>query len=519
MSASHPPPTHYYVISPPYIMANLQLTEHIKNKDIIDFEEPEGFKGELKPSQKKAVLWMYTVNSGLLADCCGAGKTIDIIAYLLLLRKKGMLRRAIIIVPSESISQWTNRIKEFSDLDFTVTSRRPKKERRQIYAMRDWNILLMNYALFIRDAEILNRLDFNICVADECTYYKNRETKTAQMMKEFCSNINRVIGMSATPIHKSLVDIFSIFESINPIVLGNYRHFSYRHIKRAQKPIWIKRGGRRKKIFISEIVGYQNLGEVKQKLRPYCLHRTIDDIECEMPKAVFHPKFIELGKEQKIVYNKLREKSITLLREGKMREVRSSSHSIQKSLDGLSCLDSQFKDYSVKLDKIMEYLTGSLSNDKVVIYSRYKSTIDVLSNRFKKANIDYIVISGDVDRKVRDEGKDRFMRDSKCQVCLGTSALGMSIDLQAARYLILIDPIGNPATVEQLVGRIRRIGSKYKTVIAIQLLTVKTTEHRLYNLLQERQALSTYFWDKDSDLFNRLSRDQLLDILEGEEHV
>jgi SNF2 family DNA or RNA helicase len=72
--------------------------------------------------------------------------------------------------------------------------------------------------------------------------------------------------------------------------------------------------------------------------------------------------------------------------------------------------------------------------------------------------------------------------------------------------------LSNPARVEQLVGRIRRTGSVFKTTFFIQLLTRNTFEEKIVKRLEQRQAVINQTFDESSDIVDSLSSSELLSL-------
>lgn len=489
-------------------MSNISL--RVKNANTIRMREPEGFTGKLYAFQKKGVVWMLATKRCALFDSCGVGKTIQALALLQLIKNNNNKAKFLIIVPSASVQQWYGEILKFTNLSVSIASQKTKSQRLQIYASTDYDILLINYELIHRDLPILEALHFDALIADEASYIKNRKTKTAIAIKQLTPHASFVICMSATPIQNNLMDLFSIFEAIEPCVLGSYWKFKDNYVVEEQYPIRVK-GGRR--LIVRKIVGYQNLDRIKTKLQPYFLRRTLKDVDIELPEVIPYIHWLSLLTPQAVCYEKLRTNTLRLGREGKGKEVRKSMHSLQQSVDGTGSLSKNNEDFSSKLDRIMELLQGDLIGEKAVIFSRYKNTLYHLKARLTKEQIGYAEITGDIRGKQRDKEKTAFWTDPACRVCIGTSALEMSLNLQCARYLIAIDMMFNPARHEQLVGRIRRIGSIFKTIIVINLLTINTFEQKLYDLIVKKQALADFIWDETSDLFDSLSTDQVISLL------
>jgi SNF2 family DNA or RNA helicase len=108
---------------------------------------------------------------------------------------------------------------------------------------------------------------------------------------------------------------------------------------------------------------------------------------------------------------------------------------------------------------------------------------------------------------------DRFWRDPECRVLVGTSAVERSLNLQVSQRLVFVDLHLNPARVTQIVGRIRRGGSRFRHVYVYNLLAEDTQEDGYKDVLETRQALADYVFDDESDLFDKLEPAALLQLI------
>jgi SNF2 family DNA or RNA helicase len=100
-------------------------------------------------------------------------------------------------------------------------------------------------------------------------------------------------------------------------------------------------------------------------------------------------------------------------------------------------------------------------------------------------------------------------------VLVGTAAIEQGLNLQIARHLICVDQIMNPARMQQLAGRIKRVGSAYKTVYVHNLLTLNTQEEGYLDLLMREQALADHIWSESNQLYEALSPLALLQLVGG----
>jgi SNF2 family DNA or RNA helicase len=181
---------------------------------------------------------------------------------------------------------------------------------------------------------------------------------------------------------------------------------------------------------------------------------------------------------------------------------------------GLPALDEpDGPEASVKLDWLLDKLTGDWVDQKVVVFSKFKGTIRALGTRLRDADIGMALIWGDMPTERRQEQQRRFWDHPKCRVIVGTSAIERSLNLQVSNIVVNLDTLLNPARMTQILGRIRRVGSVHSHVYVFNLLTRDTQEERYLEVLQKRQALADYVFDESSELYESLSSIELLSLI------
>ena len=90
------------------------------------------------------------------------------------------------------------------------------------------DIYIINHDLLILedDYDKLSNLDFDLVIADEVHYFKNRTTQRTQKIKELSEDINYKLGLTGTPLQNNPEDTHSIFEFLIPGYLRNKTEFN-----------------------------------------------------------------------------------------------------------------------------------------------------------------------------------------------------------------------------------------------------------------------------------------------------
>jgi len=151
----------------------------------------------------------------------------------------------------------------------------------------------------------------------------------------------------------------------------------------------------------------------------------------------------------------------------------------------------RLKALDAKYQLLRQALEDTWENDgdeKLIVFSSYRGTLDYLEERFKEDLVPAMKMHGGVstDRMSLLRG---FQEAQGRSVLLTSEVGGEGLDLQFCRILINYDLPWNPMRVEQRVGRIDRIGQRSPSVEVFNLICQGTIEARIYELLYDRLKL------------------------------
>jgi SNF2 family DNA or RNA helicase len=156
-----------------------------------------------------------------------------------------------------------------------------------------------------------------------------------------------------------------------------------------------------------------------------------------------------------------------------------------------------FEGPSSKVDTLIDLLLEDAVDQKVIVFSRFEKMISVIEERFKKEKINYVRITGkENNSKYRQEAREKFQDlNSGINVILITMAGSESLNLQAAEHFVFVDLPWSFGDYTQLIGRMIRIGSAHKTVVAHHFLGKRTDgsntiDHHVLKALQSKKKLS-----------------------------
>ena len=133
---------------------------------------------------------------------------------------------------------------------------------------------------------------------------------------------------------------------------------------------------------------------------------------------------------------------------------------------------------------------GDLYDEKVIVFTRFKTMVDTAIPVLEKAGIKCVRVTGDENEYQRKEAMDAFQDpDDPTRVIWITMAGGDAINLQAAKALVFYDSPWSAGDYLQIVGRMIRIGSEHDTCYAIHLVCRDTIDERVMQVIRKKMGL------------------------------
>lgn len=472
--------------------------------------------------QRTGSAWLLTKKKALLADETGLGKTATLGLLIAMLKELGELENGRILVTcrAAAVRQWERELNRMLVGIRVVTALGSAKKRFETLSS-DWDVIISGKEIFVRDWEAYNQVDLMAMFVDDCDELRHRKTRFAHAAKKIAAHTRWTVVANATPLAKDLRDLHSTSEMVGGRELfGSENRFmqTYTTQQKIQLPV---RGGRM--MTTKKVTGYINLNDFKAKLEPIALRRTasmLDDVD--MPLVVPQTVFIELHPAQRQKYRELQEGVLKIIKSGRVSEVK-MIEALQIWAKGMACCaglpalgEDDGPQASAKMDWVMSKLNGDLEREKVLIFIHNIAMIKAAQVRLEAADIGYTTISGlDSSADRRNEAVQKFWDDDSCRVLLMTKAGTSSLNLQTARHLIYLDSIANPASMLQLLGRLKRQGSRFPTVYTHTLIASDTADEALLSKLELEAALMDTVWSDSNDLFQALDPETLLRMIAG----
>jgi len=458
-----------------------------------------GFKGELRAYQRFGLGWLRFLDQmgwgGCLADDMGLGKTVQALALLQLLKEEGREGTSLIVTPKSLSFNWMREAKRFAP-NLKVLSYTGLKRAAAFEKLSDYDIVLTTYGTVRRDAEKLSGFRFLYLILDEAQAIKNAESQNAKSASVLQGE--RRLILSGTPVQNHLGELWSLFDFLNPGMLGTYGAF--------------------KKRFASDKAPDSGSTTfLRRTLRPFILRRKKDEVTPDLPPKFEETIVCEMEAEQKQVYKEVKERCRnSVLSQVKAKGMARSKLHILEALLRMrqaACHPGLLSDkYAKMASGKIRALVSMLSEvedegHKVLIFSQFTSLLAIVRDEMDQAGKSYEYLDGRTrDREAR---VDRFQNDKKCRFFLiSLKAGGLGLNLTAADYVFILDPWWNPAVETQAIDRAHRIGQD-KTVFAYRLVSRDSIEERIADLQESKRKLADAIVRADENLMRDLTKTDL----------
>ncbi len=477
----------------------------------------------------------------ILADDAGLGKTWQVATAMEARKKRGDLKRGIVVCKASLLFNWRDEIHMHTHERAVIVAGTPR-QRYQIYAelmnRTDWTFLIISYETFRMDASNLQVLDnktqLDFCILDEAHKIKNPMAQLGLSIHLIPSFRFRYV-LTATPLPNNPL------ESFNYLKFGRSMDLDWFNFQN-EYAIYSGYGGK-------DIVGYKNIIKLKSLIQGNMLRRRKKDKLKDLPDVAFKTVPVIMTPLQAKMYKAVKEEIMEELTSTDLRKLPNALSKLlrlQQVTDSLDLIGAEpSSKNSAKLDTIddmLEELIGE-GNEKVIIFSRFRTMVELMEERLSKYKP--AVIHGDIDsngktekaalRKLmkehdidnmteqqindlltlymsseRQKEVYRFQKDPDCKVFIGCApACREGLTLTAATHVIFIDCEWSPAYVEQAFSRAHRIGQK-NAVLVYYLVCEGTIDERVQEILKSKEYMAQEMLDNGITAYNVMSVKELV---------
>lgn len=444
-------------------------------------------KTKLLPYQLDGIAFAVGAGRAILADDMGLGKTIQGIGVAELLAREAGIKKVLIVCPASLKSQWRSEIHRFCDRDVRLINGRVAERLPQYRS--DCFFTVCNYEQVLRDIMAIETVPWDLIVLDEGQRIKNWETKTTQVVKSLRSRFALVL--SGTPLENRLEDLYSVATFIDARRLGPAFRFFHRHRI-------VDEDGK--------VIGYKNLDQLRETLRPVLLRRTRESVRLELPPRTDEYVRIQPTDEQLALHTGFLNIVAQIVRKPFISEMdllrlRQALLMCRLSADSTFLVNKQKPAFSSKLERLAELFDQLFEEPdrKVVLFSEWTGMLDLIEPLLKARKLPFVRLDGSVPQGRRAELVHEFQTNADCKLFLTTNAGSTGLNLQAANTVINVDLPWNPAVLDQRIARAHRMGQSQPVQVYI-LVTDGTIEESLLQTLMLKRDLALAALDADSDV-------------------
>ncbi len=443
-------------------------------------KEPRGFNGTLRAYQREGLAWLDFLREfglgGVLADDMGLGKTVQVLALLRANRTKSKTTGlpTLVLAPRSLVYNWIDEAARFTPtlkvVEYRGSGRDALREK-----FSDFDIIVTTYGTLRRDVDFLATVEFDTLVLDEAQAIKNRDSLGAKACRLL--RARHRLALTGTPIENHLGELGSIFEILNPGLLGNLPRLEI--------------------LSASRTASEQELKLVADGLRPFILRRTKAEVLKDLPPKTEQILYCSLHEPQQELYDKLRlAYQASLLGEVEGAKQQGSAIQVLEALLRLrqvAChpglVDPDWEEAgSAKLDILYDQVAEVLDEGhKVIVFSQFTKLLAYVRESLDERGVTYAYLDG----QTRDRGAvvERFQTDPETNLFLiSLKAGGLGLNLTAAGYVFLLDPWWNPAVEAQAIDRAHRIGQT-QPVFAYRMIARDTVEEKILDLQTSKRKL------------------------------
>ena len=487
----------------------------LRAPDAAGVDPGSALRGVLRPYQKAGVQWLDLLSElrlgACLADDMGLGKTIQVLSLLLVQRQRGtgtILPPCLLVAPASLLGNWAAEIERFApDLKARIlhpsamTAAEAKRFTPTDAAELD--LVITSYGTLLR-LPVLAEIKWRLLILDEAQAIKNPNTKQTRAARAVHAQAR--IALTGTPVENSFGDLWSIFDVINPGLLGGAKQFTAYTKALAER-------------------SDNPYGPLRELVRPYILRRMKTDrsVIADLPDKTEVKAHCYLSRKQAALYAQTVEDLARSLEEADgiqrkgvvlatlMRLKQICNHPSQWLNDG-----GWAEAESGKLARLREIVEVVASRqEKLLVFTQFREATAPLAaflgGIFGRTGL---VLHGATAVKQRKTLVQRFQEDETVPFfVLSLKAGGTGLTLTAASHVVHFDRWWNPAVENQATDRAFRIGQK-RNVLVHKFVCRGTVEERIDAMIEAKQSLSDALLSGGGELsLTEMSDDALLRLV------
>ncbi|MCF6263511.1 MAG: DEAD/DEAH box helicase [Xanthomonadales bacterium] len=474
----------------------------------------KALKATLRPYQQTGVNWLWLLSQlGLgacLADDMGLGKTMQVISLLLELKKRRYDKPSLLVLPASLLGNWKTELERFAPSLRCLFIHGSQFNKKSLDAMavepatlQGIDLVLTTYATLMRQ-NWLQQTEWQLLVLDEAQAIKNPQARQSKMVKSVKAKSR--IALTGTPVENRLSDLWSLFDFLNPGLLGSATRF---------------------KSFVKKLStrDTDQYAPLRKLVAPYILRRLKTDrtIISDLPEKTEVAAYCGLSRVQAALYQRavtemaealenfegIKRRGLVLAYLMRFKQI--CNHPSQLLGD-----DEYDPENSGKFQRLAELCEEIASRqEKLLVFTQFRVMTapleKFLAQQFGRPGL---VLHGGTAVKKRQKLVEQFQSEEGPPFfILSLKAGGTGLNLTQASHVIHFDRWWNPAVENQATDRAFRIGQK-KNVLVHKFICQGTVEEKIDALINEKKALANDLLEgSGSALLTEMDNKALLDLV------
>lgn len=423
----------------------------------------------------------------LLADEVGMGKTIEACMVLKEYMMRQMVKSVLILVPTPLVSQWREELETKFGMMFFSTDDPGARSEGKAFWDHSHIVASINIAKSRKNFTAVTGREYDLVIVDEAHHLKNKNTLNWKLVNALKKKF--LLLLTATPVENNLLELYNLITLLKPGQLKTASAFKEEFMTRGD-PTDPRNRSRLKglldQVMIRNTRAVSNIQipprfaetirisptphEIELYERVSELVRDINRSNGTGKKMILQHLLTEAGSSPAAVEKTLSEllgkNDLTRAQQEEIRAVRNLTRSMGDTGKNEKALD---------LIRALE--------DKVIIFVKYRATLDHLSGVLSWRRIPHSLFHGGMPNAKKDEAIEKFKTGRK--VLVTTELGGEGRNLQFCRRMINYDLPWNPMRIEQRIGRIHRIGQE-REVLIYNLCAAGTVEDYILEILDKK---------------------------------
>lgn len=477
-------------------------------------DAPAKLQATLRDYQHAGFQWMrrlsHWAGGACLADDMGLGKTVQSLALLLDMLPADTQEDApnkgdpsLIVAPTSVCANWEQEIHIFAP---SLTAHRLPAKNREAYLqnLKAGDVLIVSYGLLTSLQNSLSEIFWQVIIFDEAQALKNATAKRSKASRHLQASFR--LALTGTPIENNLLEVWSIFSTITPGLLGSQEHFQQHFLQpdadASQAPS-------------------NPCHKLKARLQPFLLRRLKEEVLKELPPRTDQNLLVTLSPGEMAAYRNLQQQALHELQamptlnlppqQGRMHILAQLTR-LRQACCHPALLHKDSPLPSAKLDYCLDLLdTLHSAGHRALVFSQFVGFLQLLRAALDQKGTPYQYLDGATPEKQRQERVRAFQAGTGSLFLISLKAGGQGLNLTGADYVIHLDPWWNPAVEDQASDRAHRMGQS-RPVTVYRLIAAHTVEENILTLHQQKRDLANNLLE-GTDIVPHYSEAQLMELI------